>query len=112
MGGALGVAFAYAVVAYVRRFEGLSIPLLRNVEIDTNALAVAAGVTVLTVLLAGLAPAWLAARGAAPMAGRLPVLSYGSNRCPGKITWLRRELGLGADPAVVLQARTEGVAAV
>jgi gamma-glutamylcyclotransferase (GGCT)/AIG2-like uncharacterized protein YtfP len=55
---------------------------------------------------------WLVEQGAAPMAGRLPVLSYGSNRCPGKITWLRRELGLGGDPVVVLRARTEGVAAV
>jgi gamma-glutamylcyclotransferase (GGCT)/AIG2-like uncharacterized protein YtfP len=40
------------------------------------------------------------------------VLSYGSNRCPGKITWLRRELRLGADPVVVLLARTDGVSAV
>jgi gamma-glutamylcyclotransferase (GGCT)/AIG2-like uncharacterized protein YtfP len=55
---------------------------------------------------------WLAGRGAAPAAERVPVLSYGSNRCPGKITWLRRELGLGADPVVVLLARTEGVSAV
>src|SRR5690242_17857891 len=42
--------------------------------------------------------AWLQAQGAAPLAGRLPVLAYGSNRSPSKITWLRRELGLGADP--------------
>ena len=56
--------------------------------------------------------AWLRAQGAAPLAGRLPVLAYGSNRSPSKITWLRRELGLGADPVVVLRARTAGVAAV
>jgi gamma-glutamylcyclotransferase (GGCT)/AIG2-like uncharacterized protein YtfP len=56
--------------------------------------------------------AWLRAQGAAPLAGRLPVLAYGSNRSPSKITWLRRELGLGADPVVVLRARTTGVAAV
>ncbi len=55
---------------------------------------------------------WLAARGAPPSAARIPVLAYGSNRCPSKITWLRRELGLGADPVVVLRARTTGVAAV
>jgi gamma-glutamylcyclotransferase (GGCT)/AIG2-like uncharacterized protein YtfP len=42
----------------------------------------------------------------------VPLLTYGSNRCPSKITWLRRELGLGADPVVVLRARTRGVAAV
>jgi gamma-glutamylcyclotransferase (GGCT)/AIG2-like uncharacterized protein YtfP len=56
--------------------------------------------------------AWLRAQGAAPLAARLPVLTYGSNRCPSKITWLRRSSGLGADPVVVLRARTSGVAAV
>jgi gamma-glutamylcyclotransferase (GGCT)/AIG2-like uncharacterized protein YtfP len=55
---------------------------------------------------------WLADRGAAPAAARVPVLAYGSNRSPGKITWLRRALGLGPDPVVVLRARTEGVTAV
>jgi gamma-glutamylcyclotransferase (GGCT)/AIG2-like uncharacterized protein YtfP len=40
------------------------------------------------------------------------VLAYGSNRSPSKITWLRRTLGLGADPVVVLRARTTGVTAV
>jgi gamma-glutamylcyclotransferase (GGCT)/AIG2-like uncharacterized protein YtfP len=55
---------------------------------------------------------WLAAREAPPAAARIPLLAYGSNRCPSKITWLRRELGLGADPVVVLRARTTGVAAV
>jgi gamma-glutamylcyclotransferase (GGCT)/AIG2-like uncharacterized protein YtfP len=54
---------------------------------------------------------WLAGRGAPPLAGRVPLLSYGSNRNPGKITWLRRALGLGG-PVVVLRARTEGLAAV
>lgn len=55
---------------------------------------------------------WLAARGAPRSAARIPLLAYGSNRCPGKISWLRRELGLGPDPVVVLRARTTGVAAV
>lgn len=56
--------------------------------------------------------AWLTDRGAAPAAARIPVLAYGSNRCPSKITWLRAELGLGPDPVVVLRARTTDVAAV
>lgn len=56
--------------------------------------------------------AWLAEHGAAPAAARVPLLTYGSNRCPSKITWLRRELGLGADPVVVLRVRTSGLAAV
>jgi gamma-glutamylcyclotransferase (GGCT)/AIG2-like uncharacterized protein YtfP len=55
---------------------------------------------------------WLAARRAPPAAARIPVLTYGSNRCPSKITWLRTELGLGDEPVVVLRARTTGVAAV
>lgn len=55
--------------------------------------------------------AWLAAHGGAPLADRLPVLAYGSNRCPSKITWLRAELGL-AGPVVTLAAVTEGIAAV
>ena len=62
-GGTLGVAFAYAAVGYVRRLEGLSIPLLKNVEIDAGALGVAMGVTLLTALLFGLAPAMTAASG-------------------------------------------------
>ena len=54
---------------------------------------------------------WLAGHGAPPLAARVPVLSYGSNRNPSKITWLRRSLGL-TGPVVVLRARTDGLAAV
>lgn len=54
---------------------------------------------------------WLGSHGAPPLAGRIPLLSYGSNRNPAKITWLRRSLGL-TGPVVVLRARTEGLAAV
>ena len=61
-GGGLGVACAYAAVAYVRRLEGLSIPLLKNVQIDAAALGVAAGFSILTALLFGLAPAITASR--------------------------------------------------
>jgi gamma-glutamylcyclotransferase (GGCT)/AIG2-like uncharacterized protein YtfP len=41
----------------------------------------------------------------------VPVLAFGSNRCPSKITWLRRELGL-AGPVVILRVAVSGVAAV
>ena len=34
LGGGLGVAFAYGAIEYVRRLEGLSIPLLKNVDIN------------------------------------------------------------------------------
>jgi predicted permease len=61
-GGGLGVACAYAAVAYIRRLEGLSIPLLKNVQIDTAALAAALSFSFLTALLFGLAPAITAAR--------------------------------------------------
>lgn len=54
---------------------------------------------------------WLADRDAAPMSKRVPVLAYGSNACPSKITWLRESLGL-AGPVVVLRARCEGLSAV
>ncbi|MFC5948642.1 gamma-glutamylcyclotransferase [Pseudonocardia lutea] len=55
--------------------------------------------------------AWLADREAPPLAARVPLLTYGSNRNPAKIGWLRRELGL-AGPVVVLRARTTGLTAV
>lgn len=54
---------------------------------------------------------WLTERDAATVAARLPLLVYGSNRCPSKITWLRRHLGL-AGPVVVIRAVTRDVAAV
>ena len=54
---------------------------------------------------------WLADRDAAPLAGRVPLLCYGSNACPSKLTWLRATLGLPG-PAVLLRARCTGLAAV
>ncbi|MET0191237.1 MAG: gamma-glutamylcyclotransferase, partial [Pseudonocardia sediminis] len=53
---------------------------------------------------------WLAGHGAAPMAGRVPVLAYGSNRNPSKISWMRAERGL-TGPVVVLRCATSGLAA-
>jgi gamma-glutamylcyclotransferase (GGCT)/AIG2-like uncharacterized protein YtfP len=53
---------------------------------------------------------WLARWNAPPLADRVPVLAYGSNACPSKISWLRDELGL-AGPAVVLTAQCDGLAA-
>ncbi|AXB45429.1 gamma-glutamylcyclotransferase [Amycolatopsis albispora] len=43
--------------------------------------------------------------------GRLPVLAYGSNACPSKITWLRETLGL-TGAVTVLHAKCTGLAAV
>lgn len=53
----------------------------------------------------------LARHGAPPSAARVPLLAYGSNACPSKISWMRGERGL-AGPVVVLRVRTEGLAAV
>lgn len=55
--------------------------------------------------------AWLAERSSPPLAARVPLLSYGSNACPSKLTWLRAAHGL-AGPVVVLRARSVGVSAV
>lgn len=49
--------------------------------------------------------------GAVGSAGRIPVLAYGSNVNPSKISWLRDELGL-AGPVVVLRAACHGFGAV
>lgn len=54
---------------------------------------------------------WLGAFGAALLADRTPVLAYGSNACPSKISWLRAEHGL-TGPVVVLRAIYTGLAAV
>ncbi len=54
---------------------------------------------------------WLAVRGAAPLAARVPVLGYGSNANPSKLTWLRRVHGL-TGPAAVLRVRCTGLTAV
>lgn len=43
--------------------------------------------------------------------GRIPVLAYGSNACPSKVTWLRESLGLPGE-VIMLRARCTGVAAV
>jgi gamma-glutamylcyclotransferase (GGCT)/AIG2-like uncharacterized protein YtfP len=54
---------------------------------------------------------WLAARGAQPLSARTPVLTYGSNANPAKLTWLRENLGL-TGPVVVLRVECTGLAAV
>lgn len=54
---------------------------------------------------------WLAERGTPPCADRVPVLAYGSNANPSKISWMRPERGLSG-PVVVLRVRVEGLAAV
>jgi len=54
---------------------------------------------------------WLSSRGALSLAERVPVLAYGSNANPAKITWLRDNLGLPG-PVVAIRVRCTGLAAV
>lgn len=54
---------------------------------------------------------WLADNKSPSLAERVPVLTYGSNANPSKITWLRENLGLEG-PVPVLRARCTGLAAV
>lgn len=54
---------------------------------------------------------WLRTRGFAGLDARLPILAYGSNACPSKISWMRTELGLPG-PVVALRADCGDVSAV
>lgn len=54
---------------------------------------------------------WLTANQAPTLAERVPILTYGSNANPSKITWLRENLGL-TGPVPVFKARCTGLAAV
>jgi gamma-glutamylcyclotransferase (GGCT)/AIG2-like uncharacterized protein YtfP len=54
---------------------------------------------------------WLTARGASTLSERVPLLTYGSNANPSKITWLRENLGLEG-PVVVLRATCTDLSAV
>ena len=60
VGGTLGVMLSFAAVNYVRRMQGLSIPLLNQVEVNGAALAVAACLSMATALIFGIVPAYLA----------------------------------------------------
>lgn len=53
----------------------------------------------------------LAGLGAAPLADRFPILAYGSNENPSKITWLRQALGL-TGPVIALPVLCVGLASV
>jgi hypothetical protein len=53
---------------------------------------------------------WLASVGAVPLAGRVPLLCYGSNACPSKLVDLRGRCGL-TGPVVMTPCRVTGLAA-
>jgi hypothetical protein len=53
---------------------------------------------------------WLTGRGAAALAGRVPLLCYGSNACPSKLQDLRDRAGL-TGPVVLTPCAVSGLAA-
>ena len=61
IGAALGAVVARVLVAYVKSWPGLSVPLLHRVQVDATALLFAAGLALASSLLFGLLPAlWIA----------------------------------------------------
>jgi predicted permease len=75
-GAVLGLALAVASTRLLTQLDAVSIPLLRDVRIDVAALVLIVGVTLLTGVVFGLAPALQAS--AADMTGALKDASRGS----------------------------------
>ena len=87
-GGALGVGLAYLAIAPLQTLSAGSIPRVADVTIDGTVLAFSLGMSMLTGLLFGLAPAWQATR-----AGLGAVLKEGgrsSSSAGGR--WVRNTL--------------------
>jgi putative ABC transport system permease protein len=61
-GGGLGLLFAYAAIPAVRTLSAGAIPRVHEVSIDGQVLAFSLGLTLLTGIVFGLAPAWYASR--------------------------------------------------
>lgn len=53
----------------------------------------------------------LADLGATPLSERFPILAYGSNECPEKVTYLRRDLGL-TGPVIALPVTCVGLVGI
>jgi putative ABC transport system permease protein len=62
-GGTFGLLLAYWALAPIRTLSAGSIPRVADISIDATVLAFAFGVSVLTGIIFGLAPAWQAVRG-------------------------------------------------
>ena len=61
-GGGLGLLLAYAAIGPVQKLSAGSIPRVQDVSIDGAVLAFSLGLTLLTGIIFGLAPAWQASR--------------------------------------------------
>ena len=62
-GGLLGIAVAWGGIQVLTTLQGLSVPRLDEVGLDLTVLGFALGVTLLTGIAFGMAPAWTASRG-------------------------------------------------
>src|SRR5262245_16356712 len=56
MAGAVGIVLAFAIVRFVRQYAGQRLPFTTYMAVDTRALAVALGVSIVTALLIGVLP--------------------------------------------------------
>jgi len=56
MAGAVGIGLAFAIVRFVRQYAGQRLPFTTYMTVDTRALAVALGVSIVTALLIGVLP--------------------------------------------------------
>ncbi|HET7217273.1 MAG TPA: ABC transporter permease [Vicinamibacterales bacterium] len=61
-GGALGVLLAYFAIPPIQTLSAGSIPRAKSISIDATVLAFATGISILTGILFGLAPAWQVSR--------------------------------------------------
>jgi putative ABC transport system permease protein len=61
-GGALGVLLAYVIIKPIQTLSAGSIPRVQSVSLDATVLLFAFGVSVVTGIIFGLAPAWQASR--------------------------------------------------
>jgi putative ABC transport system permease protein len=98
MGGALGLALGALAIGALARMAAPSLPALRDIRMDTPALAFAAAVTLLSALVFGMAPAIRAAR--SNLHGVLRESSRSSSAGPGRNRLLR--LSVAAQVALSL----------
>jgi len=90
-GGALGVALAYAAIPAIHSLSAGSIPRVANVALDVRVLGFALGISVLTGILFGLAPAWQASR---TVVGAV-LKEGGRSAAAGGGRWVRNTLLVG-----------------
>jgi putative ABC transport system permease protein len=87
-GGALGVLFAYLTLKPIQTLSAGSIPRVQSVSIDATVLLFALGVSLVTGIIFGLAPAWQASR-----AGVAAVIKEGGrSSATGGGRWTRATL--------------------